>query len=98
MDQTDVFAICPDQADFRGADALVDPWTGIALWLRCVEGAACQGRFPLAVDIGRDDRALARQLQPEKARGQHLDQAELPWGRRVGLFNHVNLCKGNRDR
>ena len=38
-DDADIFTFCADQADFRGANAVVDAGAGVALWRRIVWSA-----------------------------------------------------------
>jgi hypothetical protein len=51
---TDIFAISPDETDFRGTDAFIDTGAGFALW-RGIVGSASYGGVPYMVadEIGR---------------------------------------------
>ena len=40
-----ILAVCSDQSDFRAANAVVDAWSGVALWWRIMRSAG-YGTFP----------------------------------------------------
>jgi hypothetical protein len=49
VDNSDVFAVGADQADFRCTDTIIDAGSGIALWWRVMRSAG-YGFVPLIVE------------------------------------------------